>query len=745
MSRARAITRRTLLGATAAGAGGAAFGAWWIARDPPNPLAPGEGAHALNPFVVVDGEGVTIVAPRAEMGQGTHTTLAALVAEEMDLDWDGLRVIHGPPARAYWNGALMGLGLPYPEYARTEFQGRLALGMALVAKGVGIQATGGSTSTMDAFERMRAAGALARETLLVAAARRLDLPPEDLRTERGSVVSPDGTAIPYTDLAGDLAGVDPPSRVALRDPSEWRLLGRPLPRTDMVAKSTGTATYGIDVRLPGMLHAAPRLSPRLGGAMRGFDPAPALAMPGVEAVVDLGQGIAVVATNTWTAMRAAEAVEVEWAPAPYPDTTDEMAELVEAALDGPRDSRLRDEGDVDTLGAPTLEALYAVPWLAHATMEPVNATALVTGGAAEIWCGNQSPTLIRDHVAAALDLSGDAVTVHTPFLGGGFGRRGEVDFAVVAARVAAALPGRPVKTTWSREHDMTHDFFRPLARARMRGWVEGGAVAGLHAALAAPSVTRASARRLVGMAPPGSDKGHVEGAFDQPYGLPHWRVDGHLADLAVPVGFWRSVGNSQNAFFHECFLDELAHAAGRDPLALRVELARAEHEPSARVIEAAADLAGWTGETLEGVGRGVAFTFSFGTPVAEIVEVREEHGRIHVADVWIACDVGPALDPSIVEAQMSGGAIFGLSAAMLGEITFQDGEVQERNFPDYDALRMTGAPRTHVRIVRNRDHMGGAGEPGVPPAAPALANALFDLTGKRVRRLPLRHGFDFVT
>ena len=744
MSCARTITRRTLLAGTAALAGGAAFGAWWIAQDPPNPLAPSEGATALNPFVIVDGEGVTIVAPRAEMGQGVHTTLAALVAEEMDLDWDAVRVIHGPAARAYWNGAIMGLGLPFAEYARTEFQGRLALGSALLAKGVGLQITGGSTSTIDAFERMRAAGALARETLKVAAGHRLRRFPEDLRTERGVVVGPDGAGISYADLAGDLARIDPPERVVLRDPAEWRLLGRPLPRTDMVAKSTGTAAYGIDMRLPGMLHAAPRLSPRLGGGMIRFDPGPALAMPGVEAVVDLGHGVAAIASDTWTAMRAAEAVEVEWAPAPYPETTEAMAAVVEAALDGPRNSRLRDEGDVDALGPPTHEASYAVPWLAHATMEPMNATALVTEGAAEVWAGNQSPTLVRDHVAAALDLGADAVTVHTPFLGGGFGRRGEVDFAVIAARVAAARPGTPIKTTWSREHDMTHDFYRPLARARMRGWVERGAVGGLHAALAAPSVTRAAGRRLAGAALPGADKGHVEGAFDQPYGLPHWRVDGHLADLTVPVGFWRSVGNSQNAFFHECFLDELAHAAGRDPLALRVELARAEHEPSARVIEAVADLAGWTGSTPQGTGRGVAFTFSFGTPVAEVVEVRDERGRIRVADVWIACDVGPALDPSIVEAQMSGGAIFGLSAAMLGEITFANGEVRERNFPDYDALRTTGAPRTHVRIVRNRDHIGGAGEPGVPPAAPALANALFDLTGERVRSLPLRHRFDFV-
>ena len=744
MSRAGAITRRTLLAGSAAIAGGAAFGAWWITRDPANPLAPGEGATALNPFVVVDGEGVTIVAPRAEMGQGVHTTLAALVAEELDLDWDAVRVIHGPAAHAYWNGAIMGLGLPFADYARTEFQGRLALGAALLAKGVGLQITGGSTSTIDAFDRMRAAGALARETLKVAAGRRLRRFPEDLRTEGGHVVAPDGTGIAYADLAGDLAGVEPPGSVTLRDPSEWRLLGRPLPRTDMGAKSTGTALYGIDVRLPGMLHAAPRMSPRLGGAMLGFDPAPALAMAGVEAVVDLGDGIAAIAADTWTAMRAAEAVRCEWGPAPYPETTEAMDAAIAAALDGPRNSRMRDEGDVEALGPPTIEADYGVPWLAHATMEPMNATALVTEDGAEVWAGNQAPTLVRDHVADALGLPSTAVSVHTPFLGGGFGRRGEVDFAVLAARVAAARPGTPVKLTWSREHDMTHDFYRPMARARMRGWVEGGTVSGLHAALAAPSVTRAAGRRLAGMAPPGSDKGHVEGAFDQPYGLPHWRVDGHLAEIDVPVGFWRSVGNSQNAFFHECFLDELAHAAGRDPLALRVELARAEHEPSARVIEAVAEMAGWTGATPEGVGRGVAFTFSFGTPVAEIVEVRREGERIRVTDIWVACDPGPALDPGIIEAQMSGGAIFGLSAAMLGEITFADGEVQERNFTDYDALRMTGAPRTHVRILRNRDHLGGVGEPGVPPAAPALANAVFDLTGERVRELPLRHRYDFV-
>ena len=744
MSRAGTLTRRTLLVGTAAVAGGAAFGAWWIAQEPGNPLRPGAGAHAINPFVVVDGDGVTVVSPRSEMGQGTHTTLAALVAEEMDLDWGDVRVIHGPPARAYWNGAILGLGLPYPEYARTDMQGRLALGMALLAKGVGVQVTGGSTSTVDAFERLRAAGSAARETLKAAASPHLRRWPEDLRTEAGHVIAPDGTGIAYADLAGDLAAVEPPREVALRPSSEWRLLGRSLPRVDTVAKSTGTAEYGIDVRLPDMLHAAPRMSPRLGGTMTSHDPAPALAMEGVEAVVDLGTGIAAVARDGWTAMRAAEAVVCEWGPAPYPSSTETLDEFVATALDGPRNSRLRDEGDVEALGPPTAEAEYRVPWLAHATMEPMNATVLVKDGSAEIWCGNQSPTLIRDHVADALDLARDAVAVHTTFLGGGFGRRGEVDFAVIAARVAAATPGRPVKTVWSREADMTHDFYRPAARARMRGWVGDGAVTGLHAAMAAPSVTRSSARRLVGVAPPGADKGHVEGAFDQPYGLPNWRVDGHLADLAVPVGFWRSVGNSQNAFFQECFLDELAWAAGRDPLELRVELARREHEPSARVIEAAGEMAGW-GPSPDGVGRGVAFCHSFGTPVAEVVEVRRDGERIRLSGVWIACDVGPCLDPGIVEAQMSGGAIFGLSAAIMGEITFEDGMVRERNFPDQDALRTTGAPRAEVRILRNRDEMGGAGEPGVPPAAPALANALFDLTGERVRELPLRRRFDFAT
>ena len=353
------ILRRTLLVGTAAVAGGAAFGAWHLTRDLEAPFAAAEGP--INPYVLVTGEGVTIVAPRAEMGQGVHTTLAALVAEEMDLDWGEIRVIHGPAAAAYHNGALLGIGLPYPDYARTEFQTRQALALALVARGIGLQVTGGSTSTMDAFEKMRLAGAHARETLRIAGARRLDAFPEDVQTSGGAVIGPTGTRIPYSALAGDLAGITPPRPAALRDPSEWRLLGRSLPRTDMAVKCTGTAPYGIDVRLPGMRFAAVRMNPHLGGAMRGFDPAPALAMPGVERVIDLGAGIAAVASDTWTAMRAAEAVSCDWGPAPYPPETAGQRLAIAAAFDDPPDSRLRDEGDVDALGPPTLEAAYAVP------------------------------------------------------------------------------------------------------------------------------------------------------------------------------------------------------------------------------------------------------------------------------------------------------------------------------------------------------------------------------------------------
>lgn len=746
MSRLGTIARRTFLIGSVATLGGVAFGVYKLRQPAPNPLAPGDGAAVLNPFVFVDGDGITLIAPRAEMGQGVHTTWAALIAEELDVDLGQVRVLHGPAAAAYYNTAMFSDALPNRGYDASAFQQWLGDALAVLGKPLKLQVTGGSTSMKDGFERMRAIGASTRETLKQAAADRLGVERADLRTASGRVIAPDGTEIAYSDLAADAARLAP-VEAPLRTRSEWRLLGRSQNRVDMAAKVTGSAAFGIDIRLPGMKFAAVRRNPRLGAEMVGFDASAARDLPGVEQVIDLGDGVAVVAGNTWIAMQALDAIEFDWAEAPYPPDTEAIFARIEAAFDDSPNSTLRDDGDADADpgDATVIETEYRLPYLAHATMEPMNATALMRDGRLQIWAGTQSPTFLATKAAAAVGLETDAVEVHTTFLGGGFGRRAEFDFGVFAARVAAAMPGVPVQVTWSREEDMGHDMYRPGAVARMRGAVgTDGTALLLDGRIAAQSATRSAMQRILGIRGGGPDKVHVEGAFNAPYAIPSYRIRGYLADLDIPVGFWRSVGNSFNGFFIESFVDEMAHAAGRDPLLFRRDLARAEWQPAAQVLDAVAEMSDWTGRTPDGVGRGVAMCYSFGTPVAQVIEVVQEERGIRIARAWIAADLGTALDPGNIRAQMFGGMAYGLSAACFGEITFADGAVEQTNFPDYDALRMHSMPRVEVRVLENQRHLGGAGEPGTPPAAPALANALFDLTGRRARELPLNRGFDLL-
>ncbi|NOD34753.1 MULTISPECIES: xanthine dehydrogenase family protein molybdopterin-binding subunit [unclassified Ruegeria] len=745
MGKVGKILRRTFLIGSAAIVGGVAFGAYYVTRPAANPLKPGEGQAALNPFVLIDQNGVTLFAPRAEMGQGVKTTWAALIAEELDVDLDQITVLHGPAAAAYYNSALVGEGLPNKGYDISNFQHNLGEALGVLGKTLSLQVTGGSTSMKDGFERMRQAGASARETLKRAAADRLGVDPLELQTASGHVIAPNGDKIAYSELAEDAAGLEP-VEVPLRDPSEWRYLGRTQPRLDMVGKVTGTAEFGVDVRLPGMKFAAVRINPKLGGAMNGFDDGAAQSMPGVEKIVDLGTGVAVIANNTWLANQAVEAIDVDWGDAPYPPETDGIFAKIAEAFDDAPNSTMRDDGDVSVTpeGATEITAEYQVPYLAHATMEPMNATALYTGNAVELWCGNQAPTLIQFRVANTANLDTDAVQIHTTYLGGGFGRRGELDFGEIATKVAMAMPGTPVQTTWSREEDMRHDYYRPGAIARMRGAVHDGKAVIIDGKVASQSPTQQAVERYTGFPGGGPDKVLVEGFFNQPYAVPNYRMSGHIADLAVPVGFWRSVGNSHNGFFHETFMDEMAHAAGRDPLEFRLELMKSEHAPSAGCLEAVKEMSGWTGKTPDGVGRGVAFAYSFGTPVAQVIEVVDEDGTIRINKAWIACDMGLALDPDNVKAQMFGGMIYGLSAACYGEITFADGEAEQFNFPDYDAIRMHTAPQVEVRVLETNRHMGGAGEPGTPPSMPALGNALFDLTGERARSLPLINQFNLL-
>ncbi|MCI2398064.1 molybdopterin cofactor-binding domain-containing protein [Aliiroseovarius subalbicans] len=743
MGRLRTFTRRAFIVGSVAVAGGVAFGTYQVMRTPQNPLKPGGDAVALNPWLIIDQSGITIITPRAEMGQGVHTTLAALVAEELDVDLADVATHHGPPAQAYYNGALMA----DRHYSASHEQpsGLGAVMSEAFPKILSLQVTGGSTTIVDAFDKMRNAGAAARQTLLMAAADRLNTGLDRLKTDNGAVIAPDGTRIPYADLAEAAAEIAPPKSPRLKPRAEWRILGKSQPRLDQPGKATGTATFGMDVREKDMLFASVRMTPRFGGGMNSFDASAAEKMPGVEKIVDLGDGVAVIASNTWLAMQAVNAIDVTWGDAPYPSENEEIFDKIAEAFDTDPNVSLRDQGDMAALSGDVIEAEYRVPYLAHATMEPMNSTARFTGDALEIWSPNQAPVMVQSDCAKAVGLKGNAVTVHTTLMGGGFGRRSATDFAVLAARVAKEMPGRVVQTTWTREEDMTHDVFRPAAIARMQAKLADGKPVALEGRIASPSIMAQMMQQMTGMNMAPADQTLTEGAHDQPYAIENMRITGHSADVSIPVGFWRSVGNSQNAFFHESFIDELAHAAGADPMAFRVELIRPEHAGSAKVLETVRDMCGWTGKTPEGVGRGVAFTYSFGTPCAQVIELREEDGLIRISDMWIAADLGVALDPANAEAQLTGGAVFGLSAAVHGQVTFSDGMAEQMNFPDYDAMRMLNTPKFHVEILENALKIGGVGEPGTPPAAPALANALFDLTGERARRLPLGDQFDFLT
>jgi len=737
VGRLKTVTRRVFLVGSAAVAGGVVFGTWRYRTPYANPLLEdlAKGEASLTPYVRIDQDGVTIIAPRAEMGQGIHTTLAAMVAEELDVALDAVRVEHGPASRAYFNGAILEEAIPIPatDVGRGAEMARRFTHVP--AKFLGMQVTGGSTSTVDGFVKMRKAGAAAREVLLTAAAELLGSERSDLVTEQGAVVAPDGRRVRYEALAERAAGIKPPGDPELRPSGEWKLLGKPQPRVDMVPKCTGTAEFSIDVRLPGMLHATVRRNPGLGAAMRSYDAAAAETMPGVRHIVPLEDGVAVVASNTWYAFEAAKAISVDWEAPAYPASTEDHYDIVRAAFDGESDSRFRDDGDVDAAlaGGADLEGEYRVPYLAHATMEPLNAVAWYRDGRLDIWAGNQMPTQAVKEGAAVAGMDEDDVRVHTTWMGGGFGRRAEMDFIRAAVSVAVALEGTPVKTTWSREEDTTHDCYRPLAMARYRARIEDGAAHAFELKLSAPSVFESQFGRI-GQSTMGPDASIVQSAWDQPYSIANYRVTGYRPPVMLPISSWRSVGASQNGFFHECVIDEMAHAARKDPLDFRFDMLT--DEVSRGVLEAAATMAGWGADLPPGRGMGVALVMSFGVPVAEVVEVVDTPDGIRILNVWAAVDVGTALDPRNIEAQVQSGIVFGLSAAMLNEITLREGRVQQRNFQNYRLMRLDQVPDIEVRVLENGHKIRGIGEPGTPPAAPALGNAIFAATGRRIRTLP---------
>ncbi|OYU38463.1 MAG: isoquinoline 1-oxidoreductase [Pseudorhodobacter sp. PARRP1] len=728
------IARRGFLfGAVAMGAG-VAFGWWKYATPYANPLE-GMGT-TLNPYVLIDAGGVTLIAPRAEMGQGIHTTLAALVAEEMDLDLAQVRVIHGPAAPAYFNAGVLEEGAPFLPIDESWIAQTVRAAMHVPGKFLGFQITGGSSSVIDAYDKMRLAGAAARAALVQAAATRLGSS-AGLRTEGGAVIAPDGTRLTYAELASEAAKVSLASAPEPKPRDQWRLLGKTQPRVDMLGKVTGTAAFTADLRLPGMVYATARTNPHLGAGLVQVDDAAALAVPGVKAVLPVPNGVAVVATSTWAAFKGAELLSFDWAPASYPDSAG-VTQALTAALAAPYDSRNRNDGDVDAaLTGDIFEATYTAPYLAHATMEPLTAAALLADGKLQVWAGNQLPTQILKIGAEFTGLPQDAISVETRLMGGGFGRRAEMDFIAQAIHLAKAMPATPVLLTWSREEDMTHDTYRPAAMARVRAKLDGGRIAAFDLATASSSVVESQVGRL-GYTIPGPDATIVQGAADQPYTFANHRVTGHRAPAMLPVGSWRSVGNSQNVFFGETAMDELAHLAGADPVEFR--MSHLTHAPSRQVIQSVAEMAGW-GE--KGRALGIAFCIAFGVPIAQVIEVEDTAQGLRLKAAWAAVDVGVALDPGNIEAQVMGGMVFGLSAAIRGEITVQGGAVVQQTFWDYEPLRMPQIPTIRVKVHETMPRLRGIGEPGTPPAAPALANAIFALNGTRLRDMPFARSVNF--
>lgn len=710
-----------------------------------------------NAWVSIDRTGaVTLFMPRAEMGQGTHTGLAMLLAEELSCPLKDIRIAPAPIASVYNNLAVATTSLPFRDDETSLVKRAAEHFSTKLIREFGFMVTGGSTSIPDLWVVLREAGAMARETLRAAAARRWNVPLAECTARAGQVVHPSGEVLNYGDLVAlGESYLEPVKDYTLKKPEEWSLIGKPERRLEAKDKVTGRALFATDVHEDGMLFAELEFSPYVDGKLAAFNEEAARAIPGVVEVlrVDAAGGapaaVAVLADQRWRAKRAVEALAAEWVagPAgPFEQKTLDAA-LNKGLLDGAEVTVHRDVGMAEKVIADSgtvVRADYAVPFLAHAAMEPLGCTVKFEGDKATVWAGVQIFDAARKAAAAAFGLEPEAVKLVPTLMGGAFGRRLESDFIASAAAIGRAAPGKLVQVQWRREDDMRHDFYRPAVRARFTAVVELGAgiVAAYKAQSAGQSVTGQAVPRQLGIPASKPDRSNVEGSFDQAYEFGHHKVVHSTVDLPVPIGFWRSVGHSQQAFFNESFIDELAIIARVDPVEFRLRHL-VNHPQHSTVLKLAAEKGNWRDpptSTPEGrpIGRGVALHESFGSIVAVVADVSaDDQGRPSVHRVVVAIDCGTPVNPNLIIQQVESSVVYALSATLYGRITHKEGRVEQENFDSYPVLRMAETPQIETWIVRNTRSPGGVGEPAVPPVAPAVTNALAAITGRRHRRLPL--------
>ncbi len=704
-------SRRRFLKMTAVSGGGLMLG-FSLPTIFGEPSAQTSKGFVPNAFIRVGTDGsVTLTMPYVEMGQGTYTSVPMLIAEELEVELSHVRLEHAPPDDKRFGNPIFG----------------------------GIQATGGSTTIRAVWKPMRQAGATARVMLIAAAAKRWKVDPSSCYAARGRVVhSETARKIDYGALAGDAAKQAVPQNVALKRAEDFKLIGTPAKRLDSPSKVNGTAVYGIDVRLPGLKIATLTQSPAFGGRLKSLDDSAAKRVKGVSQIVKLPDAVAVVAEHMWAAKKGLAALVIEWDDGPNATLSDKdiSRDLEKGTLtSGAVAQSVGDVASALTAAATSVDAIYHVPFLAHAAMEPMNCTVHVRKDSCEVWVGSQVLARAQAIAAKTAGLPLENVVVHNHLIGGGFGRRLEVDGVARAVEIAMHVDG-PVKVVWTREEDIQHDMYRPYFVDRISaGLSKEGSPVGWKHRFAGSSIL---ARWLPPAFNNGLDRDTTDGAVNLPYDLPSLQVEYlRMEPPGIPTAFWRSVGPSHNVFVVESFMDELAAAAKRDPVDYRLELLRKAPRAKA-VLQLAAEKAGWGRAFSDGIGRGVSVQFVFGTYMAQVAEVEvSKEGRVRVRRVVCAVDCGSIVNPNTVEAQIQGAVVFGISAALFGEITLKNGRVEQANFDTYPVLRMNEAPPIEVYLLRNTEPPGGIGEAGTCGIAPAITNAIFAVTGKRLRKLPI--------